>query len=287
MTGRLRSSRAGENTDVANAKLPLLTFLNVLLTSGCGDISAAASPRRGDAHEEIGFAYGGRGAWFRGRGERRIGDGQRGYPDADSPLNTNTFDNNPVGSQSGTSTACYTSAGCVGISFETDGAVAQGLTSGVSAPPAGDTSHYLWGLTNGALVTFSTPVTYFDFYWGSIDALTTSNGSTRYDNTLYVQTYNNGVTGTDLVAANTLLNPVVNGFGDQFSANDNQWFQVSLASGGAIDAFLGTSTSNAFEFDMPGAIPEPSTWVMMVLGFGGLGFAAWRTKKGPIAAFTA
>lgn len=198
-----------------------------------------------------------------------------------SPMNTLAFDNNPLGATSGSSMACGTSAGCVGIAFSTDGKVAQGLTSSVSAPPAGDLSHYLWGLTSGALVTFDTPITWFDFYWGSIDAYTTSDGLIRYDNTLYVQTYNDGVTGTQLVDANSLfggnLNPVVNGLGDQFSANDNQWFQVSLADGSLISAFLGTSSNNAFEFDM--AAPEPSTWAMMVLGFAGLGYAAFRKAR--------
>ena len=34
-------------------------------------------------------------------------------------------------------------------------------------------------------------------------------------------------------------------------------------------------------------VPEPSTWAMMLIGFGGLGFAAYRMKKGakaPLAA---
>jgi hypothetical protein len=40
-----------------------------------------------------------------------------------------------------------------------------------------------------------------------------------------------------------------------------------------------TSTKNAFEFSLgasaPGT-PEPSTWVMMTLGFAGLGYTAFR-----------
>jgi hypothetical protein len=30
---------------------------------------------------------------------------------------------------------------------------------------------------------------------------------------------------------------------------------------------------------VPGAVPEPSTWAMMLLGFAGLGFAAYRQKN--------
>ncbi len=35
-----------------------------------------------------------------------------------------------------------------------------------------------------------------------------------------------------------------------------------------------------------GAIPEPSTWAMMAIGFAGLGFAGWRKaqRKSPAAA---
>jgi hypothetical protein len=37
----------------------------------------------------------------------------------------------------------------------------------------------------------------------------------------------------------------------------------------------------------PPGTPEPSTWVMMMIGFGGLGFAAYRKTKGAKAAITA
>jgi hypothetical protein len=33
-------------------------------------------------------------------------------------------------------------------------------------------------------------------------------------------------------------------------------------------------------FSLP-AVPEPSTWVMMMLGFGGLGYAGWRGSRKP------
>jgi hypothetical protein len=29
----------------------------------------------------------------------------------------------------------------------------------------------------------------------------------------------------------------------------------------------------------PGAVPEPSTWAMMLLGFAGLGWAGWRSRR--------
>jgi PEP-CTERM motif len=35
---------------------------------------------------------------------------------------------------------------------------------------------------------------------------------------------------------------------------------------------------NAFEFNLGSAVPEPSTWAMMALGFVGIGLVGWRPK---------
>jgi PEP-CTERM motif len=46
------------------------------------------------------------------------------------------------------------------------------------------------------------------------------------------------------------------------------------------------SVSQTLVFDTPGgAVPEASTWAMMLAGFGGLGFAAFRrARKQPASA---
>jgi hypothetical protein len=165
--------------------------------------------------------------------------------------------------------------------------IANGTTN-LAATPAGDTSNYLWGVNglnslgfNGAEVIFNPAnanafPNSFNIDWGSIDAfLTNPNGTQRYDNTLTVLTLANtvdSVTGSQLAAA---LVFGVNGLGDQFSANDNQWFNITDTAG-PIVFFTASSTQNAFEFDMGSSVPEPSTWAMMMLGFVGLGYAAFR-----------
>jgi hypothetical protein len=69
---------------------------------------------------------------------------------------------------------------------------------------------------------------------------------------------------------------------------------VGYTGGPVTDAnvlFLGppirvwTLNSSSLTAQLP-ATPEPSTWTMMLLGFGGLGFAAWRGSR-KAAAFAA
>jgi hypothetical protein len=59
----------------------------------------------------------------------------------------------------------------------------------------------------------------------------------------------------------------------------NQTVDVSylLTESGVGDGF-------GFDFGVGGAVPEPSTWAMMLLGFAGLGFAGYRrARKGSVS----
>ena len=68
-----------------------------------------------------------------------------------------------------------------------------------------------------------------------------------------------------------------NGAGNQSDTFDNQWFRISDTD--PFTSFTASSTRNAFEFDMAGGVPEPSTWAMMLVGFAGLGYAAFRRAE--------
>ena len=48
-----------------------------------------------------------------------------------------------------------------------------------------------------------------------------------------------------------------------------------------------SGTMAIIQIGTPPATPEPSTWAMMLIGFGGLGFAAYRARKSAKAAVTA
>jgi hypothetical protein len=207
-----------------------------------------------------------------------------------APENPTTFNNDPIGPTGflENSTVCD-SAYCGAIQFSSDGGVEVGST-GAFAEPASESTNYLDGVNGvnplgfkGAEVIFNPAIANaypnsFNIDWGSIDALMTNpDGTPRYDNTLTVFTIpsvntQDSVTGSQLAAAGVFG---VNGFGSRTSSNDNQWFNVRDTAG-PIVFFTASSTKNAFEFDMGSSVPEPSTWAMMILGFVGLGYAAFR-----------
>jgi hypothetical protein len=60
---------------------------------------------------------------------------------------------------------------------------------------------------------------------------------------------------------------------------------VLLAGLSAGDAYLNIHTTNFPGGEIRGflrAVPEPSTWAMMILGFAGIGFLAYRRKSKPV-----
>lgn len=153
--------------------------------------------------------------------------------------------------------------------------------NGISAQPANDASNYMSLIpslsTNPATetITFAPNTTYssFGLYWGSVDTY----------NAIDFYLGNSQVAGASL-SGNTGALGVVS-FGDQFSLNSNVYVTIS---GIVFDKVVLKSTGNSFEFDNlqisgPGqinpAVPEASTWAMMILGFLGVGFVSYRRRS--------
>ena len=128
------------------------------------------------------------------------------------------------------------------------------------------------GPTSGepALLSFTTPINYLSFLWGSPD------------------TYNvldiTSTTGSYQFTTSSLAFPVTNG-----NQSFSQYVQFSTAPGELIlsASFDNFPSQDAFEvanFSV-GAVPEASTWAMMILGFLGLGVLGYRSRSS--AAFRA
>jgi hypothetical protein len=83
----------------------------------------------------------------------------------------------------------------------------------------------------------------------------------------------NGFTVTLADVGLTGLSPVSNTFSGSYTlGNGTLSFDV--------DPFRGTENRTAV-FDLTAAIPEPSTWAMMLLGSAGVSFMAYRRKSKP------
>ena len=69
-----------------------------------------------------------------------------------------------------------------------------------------------------------------------------------------------------------------------FDASDAGFGQVFFKEGAIGTSLSLGPTQLIYQFPSPGGVPEPSTWAMMLLGFAGLGYAAYRTTKTSCAA---
>jgi hypothetical protein len=163
-----------------------------------------------------------------------------------------------------------------GATFTGSGLIANGTTSGVSAAPffgptpgSPDTTNYL-ATTGTETITFAAFHTAFGLYWGSVDGYNSLTFHTLSGDV----TYTGGVSPVSLTAS-----------GCQTCLNSNAYVLLQ-----GLTPFLSvtmSSTAPAFEVDnleidgpigAPGT-PEASTWLMMILGFLGVGFVAYRRKS--------
>ncbi len=159
----------------------------------------------------------------------------------------------------------------------TGGAIRSGDVSGIAAQPLGSTGNY-WsvGPSDGSpgfmnLASFAAIET-IGFLWGSVDNYNWIDVIARNGSVL--RTFN----GVDVA-------PGANG--NQTSAAMNPY--VTLSFTGADRANIGglrlRATANAFEVDnfAIGAVPEPTTWAMLVLGFGVMGGSMRARTRAAVA----
>ncbi|HVR60168.1 MAG TPA: PEPxxWA-CTERM sorting domain-containing protein [Pseudolabrys sp.] len=148
----------------------------------------------------------------------------------------------------------------------TGGAIVVNSLANFYSAPTGDTSKYFtvgsFGTPETATWLFASGLTYFGLYWGSKDAY---NSISFFD-------ASNALIGT-------FIGPAPN------SGTQSAYVNFDFTGGSATKVTF-TSTSAAFELDNVAtiaAVPEPSTWAMMILGFFGVGFIAYRRRSNKIA----
>lgn len=155
------------------------------------------------------------------------------------------------------------------------GAVVSGSLSGQYAQPLGSTGKYLTiSPADGSPATldfspFAAAVSSISFIWGSVDTYNSVQVLSAANTVLATFTGSN---------VSTLAN------GDQTAPLTNPFVKLSFT--GADQSLARKlrfiSTGNAFEVDnfvLTAAIPEASTWGLMVAGFGIVGAAARRRRR--------
>lgn len=157
----------------------------------------------------------------------------------------------------------------------TDGLVKTGNSSN-GAQPLGSTGNYytVGPSTNSPglvdLSAFGGSIGSLSFIWGSVDTY----------NTLEVL----GLDGVTVLGSFTGSDVINSQFGNQTLPATNPI--VTLSFGGGDEFNVGslrlTSTREAFEIDNIAitAVPEPGTWLLLILGFAAVG-AAMRSGKKP------
>ena len=185
-----------------------------------------------------------------------------------------TITQTPYGSQ--TPTGTFVDGGATfsgtGVVMNNDCTPSGCLGSlGLYAEPAGDLTNYL-AVIGGGNETISYPSLHnvFGLYWGSVDAY---NHLQFFDGSTLVAT----VSGPDVVQL------IDDGNQQLFSSNS----YVIISGLPSFNAVLVTSDSNSFEFDNVATTPLPSTWTMLIAGFFGLGFFAYRGSNRSTAIATA
>ena len=164
-----------------------------------------------------------------------------------------------------------TAVGLTGSGFQ----IKTPPSDGNGAPPANSLpagTAYLSVLGGGsATYTFSGDVSSFEFDWGSVDSY----------NTLTINS-----TGADPIVVPGLSFPNAAN-GNQVDAGTNGLFRVTGTEGEKFTSITFASSSNSFEVDnlavanvvnQNGGVPEPASWALMILGFGGAG-AALRGQR--------
>ena len=166
------------------------------------------------------------------------------------------------------------SAGAYGVSASGDFRVANG-TSGTAAEPLGDTSNYLAvpsANSNGS-ATLS-----FDFGTKAVEDLSLNWGS--------IDAYNSfellGAGGTPFQTISGSSYPPADG--NQSSPSSTGYLNIALSPGEVLTGLKENSTQYALETDTYGfkfasAAPEPSTWLLMFAGIGGIGLMMRRAKQ--------
>ena len=168
-------------------------------------------------------------------------------------------------------------------------------------PSNTSTSWWYAGDNNSNIATFSfaTPQTAFELLWGSpnlgneiqffstqgasVPFLTVTSNNPNDPSNPPAPNSSSGFTVTLNGITTTTLTPAVPGLGPNTDLEGDLILISLLAGDGSFEKVQldnnGPSAFGRFEFSDVSAVPLPATWSMMLIGFAGLGFLAYRKRN--------
>jgi hypothetical protein len=160
-----------------------------------------------------------------------------------------------------------------GYALSGTGSFLTGTTSAGAAPAfspsTADPNQYL-SVEGGTTEALSTPlITEISLYIGSLDS---------YNSITFTGPGGVSYTGTQLGLVSGAAN------GNQTAANTNGLFTFQFSS--PITGVILSSSQNSLEIAdiyAGAAVPEPATWAVMLVGFGGIGAAIRRSRRKQLA----
>lgn len=177
----------------------------------------------------------------------------------------------PVG---GIATASPVPAAPIDVSFTTSGSSGNWTYDfSVTNNIGGTNSIYFFGVQVGQTNVTGSPAGWafnsYDTPWNNSPL---GGSSTTYDNT-WCCTFDGILNGQTLAGFEVTVNSGT-------ALSSIRWFAFALGDNDTnSDGHFGNNFDPGFEGVSVSAVPEPSTWAMMILGFAGVGFAAFRRRS--------
>lgn len=131
---------------------------------------------------------------------------------------------------------------------------------------ASDTTHPWWNI-DGGQVTFNGPGNALTIVWGS-----PNDNNPAATNTVSFYT---GANGTGTLIGQVLASDLYSNFSNIDNTQD-PGFLVSFMTPEKFGSVVFTTGSSDFEF---AAVPEPSTWAMLGIGFAGLALSGYKRSR--------
>jgi hypothetical protein len=137
-----------------------------------------------------------------------------------------------------------------------------------------DTTHNWWniGSVNGS-AAFNLSGNSLTIVWGSPNNINTNQSDGNK------VTFWSGANGSGSVIGSVTVADLVGAFGGVIDNTQDPGFLIGFNMSTAFNSVVFSTGPSAFEFAIASPIPEPSTWAMMILGFAGVGFMAYRRKS--------